>query len=172
MLLRRCIIWDPNDRALSLALTGDGVVRDMFYDGIQRLSWAHRLSLPRVFSDSVRWRYSRTTMWKIDQGGGFRIDPLLSPDPFSGDSDRKQAVIQLFREVSDRTARLISQWMSVGFVHGVMNTDNMSLLGLTIDYGPYGWLDIVDSDGHPIRLTIRVDGMHLVVNPILVLGIS
>ena len=58
-------------------------------------------------------------------------------------------MIQLFREVSDRTARLISQWMSVGFVHGVMNTDNMSLLGLTIDYGPYGWLDIVDSGWTP-----------------------
>ena len=55
----------------------------------------------------------------------------------------------MFREISDRTAMLISQWMSVGFVHGVMNTDNMSLLGLTIDYGPYGWLDIVDSGWTP-----------------------
>ena len=55
----------------------------------------------------------------------------------------------MFREVSEKTARLIAQWMSVGFVHGVMNTDNMSLLGLTIDYGPYGWLDIVDSGWTP-----------------------
>jgi len=47
----------------------------------------------------------------------------------------------LLREVSERTARLIAQWQSVGFAHGVLNTDNMSILGLTLDYGPYGFLD-------------------------------
>ena len=45
------------------------------------------------------------------------------------------------REVVERTARLIAQWQSVGFAHGVLNTDNMSILGLTLDYGPYGFLD-------------------------------
>jgi uncharacterized protein YdiU (UPF0061 family) len=49
-------------------------------------------------------------------------------------------------EVCERTARMVVGWMRVGFVHGVMNTDNMSILGLTIDYGPYGWLD--DFDPH------------------------
>ena len=44
-------------------------------------------------------------------------------------------------EVVERTARLLAQWQAVGFCHGVMNTDNMSALGLTIDYGPYGFLD-------------------------------
>ncbi len=44
-------------------------------------------------------------------------------------------------EVVERTARLIAQWQAVGFCHGVMNTDNMSILGLTIDYGPFGFLD-------------------------------
>ena len=44
-------------------------------------------------------------------------------------------------EISRRTAELVAHWMSVGFVHGVLNTDNMSILGLTIDYGPYGFLD-------------------------------
>ncbi|MEZ0581855.1 MULTISPECIES: protein adenylyltransferase SelO [Erwinia] len=46
-----------------------------------------------------------------------------------------------FRDVVRRTARLIAQWQSVGFAHGVMNTDNMSVLGITLDYGPYGFLD-------------------------------
>lgn len=50
-------------------------------------------------------------------------------------------------EVLERTARMIAQWQSVGFCHGVMNTDNMSALGLTIDYGPFGFLDAFDS-GH------------------------
>jgi uncharacterized protein YdiU (UPF0061 family) len=46
-----------------------------------------------------------------------------------------------FREVCNRTMDMILHWMRVGFVHGVMNTDNMSIMGLTIDYGPYGWLE-------------------------------
>ncbi|HET9821397.1 MAG TPA: YdiU family protein [Burkholderiaceae bacterium] len=53
----------------------------------------------------------------------------------------------LLEEVARRTARLMAQWQAVGFCHGVMNTDNMSLLGLTIDYGPYGFLDAFDP-GH------------------------
>jgi len=46
-----------------------------------------------------------------------------------------------FAEVCRTTAELMVHWMRVGFVHGVMNTDNLSILGLTIDYGPYGWLE-------------------------------
>ena len=49
-----------------------------------------------------------------------------------------------FMDVCERTATMLVHWMRVGFVHGVMNTDNMSILGLTIDYGPYGWLEGVD----------------------------
>ena len=56
----------------------------------------------------------------------------------------EQRALELFREVRDRTAALIAQWQLVGFAHGVMNSDNMSILGLTIDYGPYGFLDRYD----------------------------
>jgi uncharacterized protein YdiU (UPF0061 family) len=52
----------------------------------------------------------------------------------------------LLREVSIRTAELMAQWQAVGFCHGVMNTDNMSILGLTIDYGPFGFLDGFDAN--------------------------
>jgi uncharacterized protein YdiU (UPF0061 family) len=58
-----------------------------------------------------------------------------------------QPAVALLQEVALRTARLIAQWQAVGFCHGVMNTDNMSLLGLTIDYGPFGFLDAFDP-GH------------------------
>ena len=54
-----------------------------------------------------------------------------------------------FGQVAERTARMVAGWMRVGFVHGVMNTDNMSILGLTIDYGPYGWVDDFDPDWTP-----------------------
>lgn len=53
----------------------------------------------------------------------------------------------LLSEVARRTASLMAQWQAVGFCHGVMNTDNMSILGLTIDYGPFGFLDAFDP-GH------------------------
>lgn len=52
--------------------------------------------------------------------------------------------LELFKIVSERTAQLIAQWQLVGFAHGVMNSDNMSILGLTIDYGPYGFLERYD----------------------------
>lgn len=49
-----------------------------------------------------------------------------------------------YEEVVRSTAELVSKWQCVGFTHGVLNTDNMSLLGLTIDYGPYGFMDFFD----------------------------
>jgi len=52
--------------------------------------------------------------------------------------------VGFFREVVARTARLVAQWQAVGFAHGVLNTDNMSILGITLDYGPYGWMEDFD----------------------------
>lgn len=52
-------------------------------------------------------------------------------------------------EVAERTAFLIARWQGVGFTHGVLNTDNMSVLGLTIDYGPFGFLDAFDPSFTP-----------------------
>ncbi len=60
--------------------------------------------------------------------------------------EAKDKYLQLLRELIRRTAQLIAQWQSVGFAHGVMNTDNMSIIGLTIDYGPFGFLDEFDAD--------------------------
>jgi serine/tyrosine/threonine adenylyltransferase len=56
---------------------------------------------------------------------------------------------RVFRAICERTAHLICEWMRVGFVHGVMNTDNLSVLGLSIDYGPYGWLEDFDPEWTP-----------------------
>jgi uncharacterized protein YdiU (UPF0061 family) len=65
----------------------------------------------------------------------------------TGDTAERRAA--WFLDVCERTARMIVHWMRVGFVHGVMNTDNMSILGLTIDYGPYGWIDNFDPNWTP-----------------------
>ena len=58
--------------------------------------------------------------------------------------DTKQPYAALLEAVSERTAHLMAAWQSVGFCHGVMNTDNMSILGLTLDYGPFQFLDAFD----------------------------
>ena len=59
-------------------------------------------------------------------------------------ADEAQPYAALLEAVTRRTALLLAQWQAVGFCHGVMNTDNMSILGLTIDYGPFGFLDAFD----------------------------
>jgi uncharacterized protein YdiU (UPF0061 family) len=59
-------------------------------------------------------------------------------------ADDAERYASFLREVAERTARLMARWQAVGFAHGVMNTDNMSILGLTLDYGPYGFLEAFD----------------------------
>ncbi len=60
--------------------------------------------------------------------------------------DEADKYLLWFRDIVMRTAQTIASWQTVGFAHGVMNTDNMSILGLTIDYGPYGFLDDFQPD--------------------------
>lgn len=142
----------PTTRALSLVLTGDGVVRDMFYDGNPETepgAIVCRVAESFLRFGSLEIFSAYNDVENLTKVVDFVLRNYYPHIPFTGEQDRKSAVSKLFREISDRTARLIAQWMSVGFVHGVMNTDNMSLLGLTIDYGPYGWLDIVDSGWTP-----------------------
>lgn len=50
-------------------------------------------------------------------------------------------VVDFFAKVCESTSKLVVQWQSVGFTHGVLNTDNMSLIGITIDYGPFGFME-------------------------------
>lgn len=61
-------------------------------------------------------------------------------------ADKEQMYFEFWSEVVRRTARLVAEWQCVGFCHGVLNTDNMSIMGLTIDYGPYGFMDRFQAD--------------------------
>ena len=138
----------PTTRALSLVTTGDSVVRDMFYDG--RSAPEHGAIVTRVAESFLRFgsfqiHASRNDIELLRALTTYTLEhhfPELGP--YS-----KEAVLALLREVAERTARLMAEWMRVGFVHGVMNTDNMSILGLTIDYGPYGWIDAYDPEWTP-----------------------
>jgi uncharacterized protein YdiU (UPF0061 family) len=140
----------PTTRALSLVATGDAVVRDMFYDGRARPepgAVVCRVAPSFVRFGTFELPASRGDAALLARLADFVIDrdfPHLAALP--GPDARRAAWLA---EVAERTARLVVHWMRVGFVHGVMNTDNMSILGLTIDYGPYGWLDDFDPDWTP-----------------------
>lgn len=138
----------PTTRALSLVLTGDQVVRDMFYDG--RPKAEPGAVVCRVAPSFIRFGNfeilaARRDLDTLRQLAGFTMQADSGRD---GDTS-PAGIVDWFRGVCQSTARLIAEWMRVGFVHGVMNTDNMSILGLTIDYGPYGWLEEFDPDWTP-----------------------
>ena len=133
----------PTTRALSLILTGERVERDMFYDG--RVEEEPGAVVCRVAPSFLRFgNYelfaARGELEVLRRLADFTIRTLF---PHLGEPS--PAVYgQWFAEVCRTTAELMVHWLRVGFVHGVMNTDNLSILGLTIDYGPYGWLEDYD----------------------------
>lgn len=143
----------PTTRALSLVSSGELVRRDMFYDGNAQLEPGAIVC--RVASTFTRFGNfeifsARNDIALLKQFTDFtlRTDFAdLLPEPST--EFTKADYLRWFNEICVRTAQLMAHWMRVGFVHGVMNTDNMSILGLTIDYGPYGWLEGYDQDWTP-----------------------
>ena len=138
----------PTTRALSLVGTGEEVMRDMFYDG--RPKAEPGAIVCRVAPSFVRFGNFEilTARGEVELLRRF-VDHCIRCDfPHLGAPSRDTYLAWL-AEVAARTATMIVQWLRVGFVHGVMNTDNMSILGLTIDYGPYGWLEDFDPDWTP-----------------------
>jgi serine/tyrosine/threonine adenylyltransferase len=142
----------PTTRALSVVLTGEQVLRDMFYDGNARFepgAVVCRVAPSFIRFGNFQLPASRGDVALLDQLIDFTIRRDF-PELLSGGSPGDPAIrIEWFGQVCERTARMVAEWMRVGFVHGVMNTDNMSILGLTIDYGPYGWVDDFDPDWTP-----------------------
>ena len=130
----------PTTRALSLVQTGDTVVRDMFYDGNPQ-------GEPGAITCRVAPTFLRFGSYQLPMSRG-DVDLLRTLVDFTLErwfpefaGQGRDGYVAWLTEVSRRTARLVAHWQAVGFVHGVLNTDNLSILGLTIDYGPYGWTD-------------------------------
>ncbi|GAB6141445.1 YdiU family protein [Methylosoma difficile] len=142
----------PTTRALSLVLTGETVVRDMFYNGNpQRELGAIVCRVAPSFTrfGSFQLPASRDDFDLLKQLLDYTIRTDFA-DWLPADAEwNTNLYCQWFAEVCRRTAAMIVHWQRVGFVHGVMNTDNMSILGLTIDYGPYGWLEDYDPNWTP-----------------------
>ena len=138
----------PTTRALSLVVTGDTVVRDMFYDG-------HPQEEPGAIVCRVAPSFIRFGNFELPAARGDvallrqLVDFTIARDFPELQGEGETLYAEWFGQVCERTAVMVAHWMRVGFVHGVMNTDNMSILGLTIDYGPYGWIDNFDPDWTP-----------------------
>ena len=130
----------PTTRALSLVLTGDQVERDMLYDG--NPDDEPGAVVCRIAPAFIRFGSFEILAANDEQENLKRLLNYTIENHFKYlGKPSAEVYTQWFKEVAKTTAVMINHWMRVGFVHGVMNTDNMSILGLTIDYGPYGWLD-------------------------------
>lgn len=145
----------PTTRALSLLLSGEQVTRDMFYDGQPKQEPGAIVC--RVAPSFIRFGNFQIFTWRNELEQLRQLtDYCIRTDFPHLDEPSPQVYLQWFAEICRTTAELLVHWMRVGFVHGVMNTDNMSILGLTIDYGPYGWLE--DYDPHWTPNTTDAEG--------------
>src|SRR6185312_8899305 len=126
----------PTTRALCIVGSDDKVYREQVETGatLVRMAPSHvRFGTFEVF-------YYRKQHEQLKTLADYIIDQHFLPLRDAGDK-----YARFFVEVLERTAKLIAQWQAVGWAHGVMNTDNMSILGLTMDYGQYGFMDDYDA---------------------------
>ncbi|MEZ4235796.1 MAG: YdiU family protein [Myxococcota bacterium] len=133
----------PTTRALALLTTGAPVLRDMFYDG-------HAAYEPGAIVVRVAPSFLRVGNFELFASRG-ELDTLraLVDHTLRVHFPGCDGPVAMLAEVAERSAHLAVAWQRVGFVHGVLNTDNLSVLGLTLDYGPYGWLEGYDPDWTP-----------------------
>lgn len=138
----------PTTRSLSLSLSGNQVMRDMLYNGnsaYEKGAIVCRVSPSFIRFGSFEIFASRKDVVNLKKLADYTIKHFFTEITV----DSKEKYVQFFNTVLDRTLEMVVHWQRVGFVHGVMNTDNLSILGLTIDYGPYGWLEGYDKEWTP-----------------------
>ena len=130
----------PTTRSLSLISTGDEVLRDVMYNGnpaMEKGAIVCRIAPSFIRFGSFELFSSQNDIENLKLLADYTISNYYSEIQTEG----KEKYIQFFKNVAEKTREMIVHWQRVGFVHGVMNTDNMSIHGITIDYGPYGWLE-------------------------------
>ena len=138
----------PTTRALSLVTTGEEVMRDVLYDGNRAFEQGAIVS--RVSPSFIRFGSFQIHTATGDTETLRELVEHTIRNHFPGHQySNDQQLLAWLAEIAKSTATMVSHWMRVGFVHGVMNTDNMSIHGLTIDYGPYGWIEDYDPNWTP-----------------------
>ena len=139
----------PTTRALSISKTGEDVIRDIQYSGNPQKEQG--AVVVRTAESFLRFGHfellsARNQTDLLKQLADYTIENFY-PEVNSEKNHNKY--LDWFQAVCDRTLKMIIDWYRVGFVHGVMNTDNMSILGLTIDYGPFSMMDGYDLEFTP-----------------------
>jgi len=130
----------PTTRSLSLALTGDNVLRDVLYNG--NAAYEKGAVVCRMAPSFIRFGNFELFAANNDvKNLQILVDYTIKHHFIEITSEGKEKYIAFFKTIAATTKEMILHWQRVGFVHGVMNTDNMSVHGITIDYGPYGWLE-------------------------------
>ena len=127
----------PTTRALCIVGSDDEVLRE---EGVETGAMLVRVAPSHVRFGSFEVFYYRRQIEHLTRLADYVIEQDFPH--LLGAADR---YLRLLSEIVVRTARLLASWQAVGFAHGVMNTDNMSVLGLTLDYGPFGFLDEYDA---------------------------
>lgn len=130
----------PTTRSLSLMLSGDQVLRDILYNG--NPAYEKGAIVCRVAPSFIRFGSFELFASRKDHATLQLLADYTIRHHFPEiKSEGVDKYLAFFQTVTQTTLEMIVHWQRVGFVHGVMNTDNMSIHGITIDYGPYGWLD-------------------------------
>ena len=127
----------PSTRALAVVATGEAVQRELALPGaiLTRVAASHlRVGTFQYFAA----RGEHDKLRRLADYAIARHDPALLGAPGLGTPGR---ILALLHAVAARQARLIAQWTNIGFIHGVMNTDNMTISGETIDYGPCAFME-------------------------------
>lgn len=138
----------PTTRSLCLIKSGDNVLRDILYDG--NAAYEKGAIVTRVAPSFIRFGNFELLAAQNDIKNLKKLADFTILNYFPQIEINSSTKYNLFfNEVCLLTKKMIIDWLRVGFVHGVMNTDNMSILGLTIDYGPYGWLDEYNTNWTP-----------------------
>nr|XP_058912677.1 protein adenylyltransferase SelO-like isoform X3 [Kogia breviceps] len=138
----------PTSRAASLVVSDDAVWRDQFYSGNvvkERGAVVLRVAKSwfRIGSLEILAHYGELDLLRM------LLDFIIQEHFPSVDVKEPNRYLDFFATVVSETAQLIALWMSVGFAHGVCNTDNFSLLSITIDYGPFGFMEAYNPDFVP-----------------------
>jgi uncharacterized protein YdiU (UPF0061 family) len=138
----------PTTRALSLVKTGDLVTRDILYNGNPKDEIGAVVC--RIAPSFIRFGSFQLFAARSDTKNLKKLfDYTIKQHYTELGEPSKETYLLFLQEVVNRSMDMVIHWQRVGFVHGVMNTDNMSILGLTIDYGPYGWLEDYDPQWTP-----------------------
>ncbi len=154
----------PTTRVLSLVKTGDWITRDVLYNGNPKDELGAIVC--RVSSSFIRFGSFEIFAFRGEKKQLKQLVDYTIKNHFSVLGEPSKPIyLAFFKEVVNRTKDLMIHWQRVGFVHGVMNTDNLSILGQTIDYGPYGWLENYDPHWTPNTTDLQHKRYHFGKQP-------